>query len=767
MKKIAIITILVALFVGCGSGGSGEETPTDENVSQEHNITQESNTTGYVEDYTETLTYNYNQDESAIQELLPLYVNQYEVVQNRLDRLQSDEEAFDNYYEWYVSQLVSTQRAIDSHPSYAPRGQSKSLIVNVTNGEIDYGHYKLIGDIDHNGEVDFDDEQQLKEALANGFSDTQYDLNGDGNIDTKDIIDLLARIGTEIKSFDFYTLQGEKLEIPSRSFSDTRLIRYTGSEQQVMVVAKDRNGVSGFTTGLSDMDQLWYVGVSTEKQQRIIHKEEEGLDATNPEKIAFVREALAFLGEEEPQKYLLGWKISIKFNTNDGLDRYGLEDMDTFYFSRLEEKINPHFRDTNMGNPTNRVLEKGRYLYHIGAGRYTVEESADIKHSFDLSIGSFESHVKSLRKTLAYSTRINGQTVTIKTVAHASSVVFTSKADKTLEGKITKEGEEVTGKHLKAKRIGPDPQEESYESNLEDSTYTLENIPFGAYELRYEDPCGCQQLLEDKFVFKKERSKDLSIDKQEVTVKLTIRDSDNDLLIGKNIRLESELCMEEEKSFVDISDDEAKVKFENVPIGKYKIYVEDKESRVIQVCDHFDGEALGEQLWDINISHRGNNVGNWNWTKIKIGLPDDPTVSSEEFYNFMLDPENRDKQPPFPYDLSSPLENRIVLTDTSVFPSNTYNESFELRYQYDHYCIWYDFFINDDGLNMPAVYCRDSDFPIYNDLGYDGRLTSSEIASLRAYEKFTIIREGSDPVGFVDGVFQKVPATLTITFTPN
>jgi hypothetical protein len=650
MKKILITTIfsLGLLLNGCGSDESSEKKPTDKNTTQETNTTVQENNSSSVVDYTLPLKYNYNSDKSAIQELLPLHVNRYEDVQKSLDAIVDDKEKFENHYEWYVGDLISTQRAIDKHPSYAPRGEDKSLIVTVTNGQIDYSSYRLKGDINENGEVDFDDEKLLKEALLG--NDNKYDINDDGVVDIKDTIDLLARLGTEITTFDFYSVSGQKLDIASRNFDESRSFAYGGTEQKVMVVAKDINGVSGFTSGLSDMDTLWYVGLSTQKQQKIMQKEE-GLEATNPDRIKFVKEAIAYI-EQTPEPYLLGWKISVKFSTTDStylqLDSHGLEDMDSSYFAMLEAKINPHFAKTKMKKPTKRYLTKNIYLYHIGAGRYSKDAQVDGKYEFDLVMNSFETHVKAFRKTLKHSTTINGKTVVTTNIAHASSVVFTSKSDKTLSGFIKEDGELIkdSGK-IKAQRIGPDPKKEEYEGGLEHAEYKLKNIPFGAYKLEYERACGCVELIDSEFIFTKNRAyvdKDFNIDKKEVKVKLTVRDRDKNLLKGENVKIESAECLEEKKIFLDVSDNAGKVSFDDVPVGRYKVYVDDVESGTIDFCKEFDGEALGEQLWDIDLKYEAKRNSDasystfsafkeWHWKKVKIAGIDETLKTYAEVDN--------------------------------------------------------------------------------------------------------------------------------------
>lgn len=550
------------LLASCGGSSGGGKGDSGGGSGGGNGAEDNSQIPDVVENYKEALDYHYNEDDSATQELLPFYVNKYEEVQNKLDSLNNDQEAFDNYYEWYIGDLISTQRSIDGHPSYAPRGDGKSLIVTVNNGVIDYSDYPLIGDLDDNGTVDFDDEDLLKDAIYQPNNvDVKYDLNGDGSIDISDMIDLMARLGTEIKTFDFYTPAGEKLNIPSRDFSDPRSFSYTGTEETVMVVAKDINKVSGFTEGLSDIKDLWYIEDSksnissfdsdlgdsnplvnvdntTNKKleksattdSKITAFEAESLEATSPERIAFVREALDYI-KQTPDPYLLGWKISVKFRTTDNayldLDSTGMLDMDgDVFFGGLESDIELHFSKTTMGKETKRLLEKNRYLYHIGAGRYEKDEEVDGKYNFDLIADSFVTHVKAFRKTIKTSKTINGKTIFFSNTAHALSVVFTSEDDKTLSGFIKEEGKLTEDEGtIKATRIGPDPEETSKEGDLNHAEYTLADIPFGAYKLVYTSGCGCDQIIDNEFIFSENREyvdEDFNINKKDATVQLTI-----------------------------------------------------------------------------------------------------------------------------------------------------------------------------------------------------------------------------------------------------
>ncbi len=747
MKKIILLLSAILLLVGCGSDDV-EKKNIDANRTEESNVTTPPKNTSV--DYTIPLKYEYNKDGSATQELAPLYVNKYKDVQKTLDTLVDDKEKFENQYEWYVGDLISTQRAIDKHPSYAPRGDDKSLIVTVKDGQIDYSSYQLKGDIDENGEVDFEDEQLLKEALLG--SDDKYDINGDGIVDIKDTIDLLARLGTEIKTFDFYTIDGAKLDIASREFSDARSFSYGGTENTIMVVAKDANGVSGFTSGLSDIGTLWYVGISTQKQQRLMQKEE-GLEATNPDRIKFVKEALKAI-EQEPNPYLLGWQIVIKFTTLDNayleLDANGILDMDTFFFQPMEDKIDSHF-EINMGETKlPRTLQKDKYFFKRG-----------------INLDGVTVQVKAYRGVVKQKYKVNGEPIISKSTAYANSVIFSSKPNKTLSGFIKEDGELIKDKgKIKAHRIGPTPKEEDYKDGLEHAEYKLENIPFGAYKLEYERACGCTETIDNEFIFSKNRAyvdEDFNIDKKEVKVKLTVRDKEQNLLKGENVKIKSGECLDEKKIFLDTSDNAGKVSFDEVPIGKYKVYVDDVESGTIDFCKEFDGEAMGEQLWDIDAKYeeqtnpdlkkQRHSIEEWHWKKVKIADINDPASRYQELMNWDSDKGFL----PHPWD-----ENGILLwlTDTSEYSKSTsypdgnnpdYNFDIVYEYEDNSYCIK----PNSTDTLLMAHLCGTSDGTGYMNLGFG----SSEVQSLLDYKKFVFIRNA-------EWRTRRGTSKYTFTFTP-
>lgn len=283
------------------------------------------------------LTYNYNVDSSSVRVLSNDAVNANATTQAALSEKinANDNSGFNTVFEIYVNDLLETSFAIDSIPTYAPRGESNHLLSNVVNGQIDYSGFILKGDINSDSKVDFTDLQALKEAIFSGLSISMYDVNLDGSVDVKDIIFLVARIGTEIYCFDFYTPGGEKIiDIPTRSIADSSVFDYPGSETQVMVVPKDINKTSGFTEGLSDINDVWYKKKGWVYQDDAVvigSSQTYALDSTTGKsKGKIISDALNKLIDFDAVKndpYLVGWNLSVQYvdvGTYKALDNYGI-----------------------------------------------------------------------------------------------------------------------------------------------------------------------------------------------------------------------------------------------------------------------------------------------------------------------------------------------------------------------------------------------------------------------------------------------------------
>lgn len=763
-----ILLILLLGFLGACSGNKQtpvNQIPVDENKTGKS--IPASSDTNFTLDYSTQLNYDYNNKESAFYQLLPLYVNDYETEQNRFNYAK---EHFEDDYELYVSNLLSTARAFDTLPSYAPRGDKKSLLISVENGKIDYSAYSLPSDINLDGAVNFADEALLKEALKQDSSDTKYDLNQDGNVDTKDLIYLISRLGIEIHSFDFYTKEGKKLDIESRSYSQARSFSYIGTQTEVMLVPKDINGVSGFSSGLSDISTLWYVGLKKNNAPKHSLRAE-GLDAVSPERIAFIRDALNYI-IENPEAYLLGWMVSIKFRTPGSayldLDSQGMLDMDTSFFNPLEAKIKHHFKDTTLKKETKRLLEKNRYIFQIGAGRNTPDAIVDGNWNWDFDYGSVITHTKAKRKIIKVSHTINGHTIFTSSLVHASSVYYTSKADKTLSGFIKKDSQPIK-EHgtVTIKRIGPDPQDETYGTSLDpnvDGYFTFKKkIPFGAYEIEYERECGlCKDKLASEYIFLKNKESDyeeFSIEQKEKTVQLRVVDQENQPVSGKHVKIVADGCVHDDTMQLAVSDSEGRVEFNNVPIGTYHIYIQDKENSSIQFCENYKGDIKDEPLWDISISFQGR-IHNYEkvYKNVKI-----PSIKDTP-YDLVTAIADHIKYP-YPYSIT----NGLVLAESNWFSKSDPETGGNTLYYYPNgtlymanpgYCFELEelrTLIEDDGDS--GVDCADPEVtPSWDQI--NTIFNTTQASALENHEAFTLEDTGL-------WINAQGTSSLRVVFTPS
>jgi len=275
-------------------------------------------------------------------------------------------------------------------------------------------------------------------------------------------------------------------------------------------------------------------------------------------------------------------------------------------------------------------------------------------------------------------------------------------------------------------------------------------------------------LIDSEFIFAKNRAyvdEDFNIDKKEVKVKLTVRDKDKNLLKGKNVKIQSGECLQEKKIFLDVSDSAGKVSFDDVPIGQYKVYVDDVESGTVNFCKEFDGEAVGEQLWDIDVKYaEHSNSENstqvhifeeWHWKKVKIADINDPVSTFQEVEELI----NEGKElPPYPWDENGVY---LILADTSNYSrvapfSYGNNPDYDFSIEYisseKSYCIR----PNSTYTRLSAHLCGVSDGTGWMNLGFG----SSEVKSLLEHKPFTFIRNA-------DWSNKAGTAKYTFTFTPS
>jgi len=755
MKKILLILSAMMLFTGCGSNDE-EKKNIDVNKTEESNVTTPD--TSSV-DYTIPLKYNYNKDGSSNRRLAPIYVNQHKEIQKKLDEKKSDSVEFYSILSGYIGDLYRNTESFNMLPVYAPSGESKSQMVTVTNGQVDYSSYKLKGDVDFNGEVDFTDLKLLSEAILNDIDSFQYDVNGDGKIDTADIIDLIARFGNEIRYFDFYTKNGKKLSIDTRTIDEEKHFTYNGSETQIMVVAKDRNHASAYERGLSDIDDVWYKKDGWSLEQTLPPLNKNKLSKSNSELFknrvnnwTFYDLGKISVGEYlKNHPYLVGWKFGLSAqlssynggvsNSKNLMPRVDEEPLKS-YLKLMETEIMKYFSTTDMGYPPKVQKDKWEYLYTVGA-----------------LIDKNYHQMQGLYLDAVYKNSITEETINIRHFYLWDMTLYYSPESYMLVGELTRSNEqEIKGK-VTAGRIGPDKQA-VYESEILDDSFEVSPVPFGTYALTYEDECTCISTLDENYVFEVEGEiPKFNIKDNKVKVKLQLLDKESEPIGNKVIKIVAKSCVasnDDEKSFSSSTDDKGYIDFNNVPIGDYIVYADGKENSEIHFCEAYDGKIFDEKLWNIDVSFKGRSLSQeWHWRNIKIAGINEPLKTEY------------DSEYPFPYMHD---HGGMTLVDTSFYDNadsglilayyaEAYPSSGPALIQ-KGYCVdtdWLKELITDDG--DTHIDCTGKKYiPTW-----DGIQTSLNLAQETAYthhKRFTIQDTGR-------WINDQGSSSLTITFSPS
>jgi hypothetical protein len=694
-----------------------------------------------------SLLYNYDEDHSSLYILPVESVNQYRKIQSQLDKARDNKEEFDSILSGFIGSLFLDAAVSDDFASYAPRGEMKSEIVDVINGSVDYSKYLLKADIDFNFIVDTNDLDLLSTALLKGYQSTEYDVNGDGEVNTADIVYLVARFGSEINYYDFYTVGGEKLDIASRSVDDSHKFTYTGSEKQIMVVAKDINGASGFETGLSDSDNVWY------RQTGWVLQNSESFISSKKMRRLYSKHGIPseeFLDKHDI--YLLGWSYSVDYTGNVRLPKNMQRPLNSkaisSYFDDIIEMGTYGFSKTDMKHSAKKILTERKLIYTIGA-------------LIDQSNRYIETYITTSTYTL------NGKVVKVKDILFIMEDLYYSYADKMLVGTIETKPPtaEVKGTVI-AERIGPEPKTVEYpvESVDDLGMFGFEDVAFGTYDLNYLDECLCRQALDEDFVFESDDAEPkFTIDMKKVSVTLTLLDRDNNPIAGETISLLAKSCVnseDDEKSFNAVTDSKGKVVLNNVPIGDYTVFVGDKENSAINVCNTYVGDLYPDPLWNIDITFTGRFCNYEKSLKmVKIANTSD-TVKQWPTDNS------------YPFPLASDYGGKILL-DTSYYTGEEYGISLQYHPNgtYNNYNKGLSIFpeVIEEMLNKDRcagdTWFGDPDAQAW--VGINTVFDAAQTAAFYKHEAFTLRdsgewindnpHAGQNPDGF---------STLSIKFTP-
>ncbi len=517
----------------------------------------------------------------------------------------------------------------DKIPSYAPRGANRSHIYSLKNNQLDYSNYTLKGDVTDDYAVDFNDINAIKEALFNDNNSAQFDINNDSVLNLEDLIELVARVNTHISYFDFYTIKGEKLVLATRSVDDEKTLDEASLLEfnltQVMVVAKDRNHASGFSEGLSDLEDVWY------KQKDWIYAnttilEDNPTNATQRSKSKMLQNALDYIvNDVEVDDYLIGWSMSLKFaETGEFKDLFkkeggteaGGEDDEVggqyddmfenldFYINPAVAKIRSYFTATNMNNPEKDASTAFGYFYTIG-------DTRDIDRYVEV-VG------KDLRQESAY---VNGETtVYTNEIFMAGSVLFLSKATHELKGKIDKETQ-VEGK-ISIKRTGPGKKEFSQDTPVKDGKFSLKDVPFGAYSIEMEDACKCLSSLDNNFIFNSDEAEASFTMNNNTKAKVSLRVIDkegNPFDEPQSVKLEADECLNQGAgsntlliSHEGVTDKQGNITFSDVLIGDYTVYVNNEPIKPIHFCADTSMNVVVATVteWRFNVQYFNPDYGN-------------------------------------------------------------------------------------------------------------------------------------------------------------
>ncbi len=744
MKKfIYTVSVITALAVlgGCGGSSNGGS-----NNSNNNNSNNGSNAIDDVEkselkgDFTNpkyTLKNN-------IVDIDSRSLNKYEEIQSKLDKLRREnkQDEFNKVYDMYFSELITITKPTDNIPSYAPRGELKSKIVDVVGGMIDYSSYTLKGDCDNNGLIDFKDVDEFKKALFQNTNILKYDLNGDGALNTKDLLQLSSQFSTEIAYYDFYKTSGEKLNIPTRAYSDEKKVAFSGSESKVLVVAKDLNMASSYSDTLSDLNDVWYKSINTRGLKNIKTRDGYFSEVDN----ALLQTSLI------DQSYLIGYNFSVKFfGVVDGID----ESISINAYANTIEKIK------------NKLL-KNHFNTTLGTSFKITQQQRENLSLTELRVGlenkkytAFKNERVSARAT---KTLKNGKKVYIRVFADVSATSYLSKK----ENSLTAEVKDMAGGNVKgtfiAKRYGPKPKEDTLQKEGK-GTFTVSNLAFGGYDFEFKNECGCKVPLEpnQKDIIDDNKRVNLTITEmqKDINVRLTFKDKKGKPIKNKLVKVqETSKCRSKGHvpgTMQRKTDDNGVVNFTgNFTSGEFLV-----DGKKYNFCEDTDKDMSAKNLWDIKVDFKYRYLDDDSQS---------PTVGQ-------YITETRNKTYKDVEIFSKDDEPNIIQigTDETKPPKLPYKD-FWMTYlaEFD----WFGVYYSNEGKSVtgytmpPNTYCIDivTDTVAFGNCGtitgapgglFNKQLSASEAIKLEEHEAFTFSSNGS-----VDGSTNN-KASLYMEFIPK
>lgn len=543
------------------------------------------------------------------------HINRYSEIENTLISFKNNEEQFHHVIDHYIVQLFEEYKYVDALPVYAPRGTDKSFTISVENGKIDYSRYLLKGDLNNDLKVTWKDISLLKEALFNKKYISKFDVNKDNVLNVEDIISLVSHLNEAVYYFDFYSISGEKLSIDTRNSNNTKSFDYAGGLTQIMVVPKDINHASGFVSGLSDLNSVWYKqDLSTLKmvtshsalinmKTGVVYTDDSIYQNEKMSKETEIvlqnlavnkRTADSYL---DGNPYLLGWKDNIYYmgeweklrqiSDYDG----GLLSFHDFFYKHQISIYKSHFSNISLRQFTTHQfppeLSSSKYNFMIGIDKgdethFIIKTHVHTKEYF-LEMPPSESSNEVTRPKIKLFFTF---TSTIETF------LFSSRDNKTIEVEIDHSDDIILTGKVKAHRIGPTPEElDIITETKEEDMYVFENIPYGVYQFHYIVGCQChiEVPLKEEILIDKETSYLMPFNEDLLEVEnvdLTIVDNFFNPIKDVKVEIKPKECVGDKTGTIyeEETYDDGKVYFEDVLMGDYAVYVDGEYIQDIHFC---------------------------------------------------------------------------------------------------------------------------------------------------------------------------------------
>lgn len=615
--RVGLSILATLAIIGCGGGGSSSDsnaTKDDKQKEEQQEDTQKD--TNNTEEFVINKTFDNPKYEprSATIQIGSAYVNKYDKIQTELNKHKDNQNAFNIVFDLYIDELLYVSKPVDDVSSYAPRGDMKSKTFDVKNGGIDYSSYILEGDFSGDGLIDFKDVELLKKEFYKNVKsstfDTKYDLNKDGKLDTKDMITLTSRLLTNIEYFSFYDVNGKKLNIPTRKYSDPKNVSYSGSETKIMVVAKDMNKASSYSDTLSDINEVWYKQeVATAKTRSADFSPENYLsdeffdnlvkDTEPTEKkfgdkqsiINYINSSIKeFSQVTEP--YVIGFAFSVKLRSSiNGMSFINLNTSANAIEEVKERLAEKHFKDARLGLRAKVFRDINQATIHIG-------KVFDAKHN----------EVKVLRTSMKFSQQIGKKRITKIVILHVAGVTSFSK-NETIKAKVKEQhGGQAKGTLL-LKRRGPLPKKKTFTKEGVDN-FVFPNAAFGAYNIEFKNECQCDVDItptKKDIIFDSDKDLKIYITQMQkpISIRLVYKDKKGKPIKNKKVEIsETNRCRDKDhkmKFDTKTTDDDGVVNFPSgFTSGEFTI-----DGKKYNFCENTVKNMNGANLWDISYDFKG------------------------------------------------------------------------------------------------------------------------------------------------------------------